>query len=290
MKKTFVRLYYYLLLTLAIGATPAIAVPLEPSPWSVYILNGIGGPSTQELITCNAAAGKLCKGELPDGNVPFASQSISNGAYASESYADLYTGRIGVKGESPTYQNSVAMAEFTDTLTFAGIGAGNSATIGIEIQVDGTFRDGSQVNFFYNAVSQFDQLVASVGYRGTFIGSGGELLSGDTYNTNNSNVNQFNKIGDWSQFGPSTFIGSIDIYGDSPTLALDMGFFGAGGVFDLSHTAAISLNLPQGLSFVSESGVFLSRIPGSIPEPATLALLGIGLAGLGWARRRQAKA
>lgn len=65
-----------------------------------------------------------------------------------------------------------------------------------------------------------------------------------------------------------------------------------GAICDFGHTATFGFGaLPAGLSWTSESGVFLTasdQPPGTAPEPATLALLAFGLAGLGVTRRRHA--
>jgi len=53
---------------------------------------------------------------------------------------------------------------------------------------------------------------------------------------------------------------------------------------DQSRTATVSLRLPEGVSFTSASGVFLTQAP--IPEAQTWAMMLAGLAVLGWARRR----
>jgi hypothetical protein len=69
----------------------------------------------------------------------------------------------------------------------------------------------------------------------------------------------------------------------------------AGGLVDVSHTAVLGLTLPAGLSFTSDSGVFLtqspSAAPSAVPEPGTVVLLSTGLAGLlgyGWRQRKRA--
>lgn len=68
---------------------------------------------------------------------------------------------------------------------------------------------------------------------------------------------------------------------------LQMGLYiGAGSLgpgtatFDAGHTAGFSFELPQGATFVSNSGYFLTGAPAAVPEPGTVWLLGIGLIGM----------
>jgi len=56
------------------------------------------------------------------------------------------------------------------------------------------------------------------------------------------------------------------------------------GTADFAHTASLSLDLPEGVTFSSGSGVFLQPVP----LPGAVWLLGSGLLGLaGWRRFRQ---
>lgn len=60
-----------------------------------------------------------------------------------------------------------------------------------------------------------------------------------------------------------------------------------GSTVDFSHTAALGLVLPQGVTYGSASGVFLQGPVGGVPEPATWAMLitGFGLIGATMRRR-----
>ena len=63
------------------------------------------------------------------------------------------------------------------------------------------------------------------------------------------------------------------------------------GSCDLSHAGILSFApLPNGLTFTSDSGVFLAGLSSGVPEPSTWAMMVIGFAGLGFAGCRRRKA
>ena len=76
------------------------------------------------------------------------------------------------------------------------------------------------------------------------------------------------------------------------TISTQAGVYsGSNGGVDFGNTAHIGLTTSNGVTWESESGVFLSAASNppeaDVPEPSIIALFGLGLVGLGFARRRR---
>ena len=190
----------------------------------------------------------------------------------------------------PTYE-AIASAGWMDQLTFTGVAPGTFQTIGVIIYVDGTYRDGSTIGFS-----------ASFG-SGTYGGEGDYLSMDLSFQGNGQATYPYDPVssttfsladactyctsassGNWSVFGPTQFVGEVDIFGNNPVMTTNMSISGS-GYFDLSNTASIEFILPEGVGYASSSGVFLSAT--AVPVPAALPLLLSGLAGLGWMARKR---
>ena len=69
------------------------------------------------------------------------------------------------------------------------------------------------------------------------------------------------------------------------------GYSSDGGVANFANTATLSLSLPDGISFTSDSGVFLSAAvtppTTSAPEPSSLALMALGTLAVSAFRKRR---
>lgn len=229
--------------------------------------------------------------------------------------ADLAYGRLRAYSEAGTssvaggafYSTAFSQARWIDTITFSNT-TGGAVELDFFWETDGSvtpqradsIRDITS-SITLSRVSSFVGLKAA---NGSYL----NYLGGAQYNYYGVDANG----GDYFTFQPAggnpdgawrTSLGAGESGLIAATLFIPIGlssinidaFLEAdcrlGAICDFAHTASFGFGaLPAGLSWTSESGVFLTASdppPGTAPEPTTLALLAFGIVGLGVTRGRR---
>jgi hypothetical protein len=212
----------------------------------------------------------------------------SNASASGFASANLATGKLGVQGSAGGFfAQATTQAQFSDILhyTIAGANSNTITDIGISFEVDGSMAEGG-----------FGEsgLTSGIDINSAFTEETdiGDMLSGGTCSAGPCIYRQFTQ-GDWVSMGYSVnnvgdvvFNGVFALTGATgdlsmfATLSLVSAVNGASGGAndDFSHTATLGLSLPQGVSFTSDSGVFLTQAVSSTPEPSTIWLAAVGVA------------
>lgn len=227
-------------------------------------------PSQGGFATAEGCSGTDCGGFTNVvGTDPFI--SFSNSQVSAS--ADLRDGKLRFSLADRTS----ATVQYADELTFSipGLGPTDTATITFVVRVDGTYARSSdqafgQANFGFFAASDasFDVVRVGAGYRTA-------NQSDDVNSTAAPDVFELqNTFGDWQQLSTNLFLASVDVIGSDPTLRFAMSMF-ASGPADFSNTGELALLLPNGATFASASGAFLSASTptgNGVPEPTSLLL------------------
>lgn len=248
-----------------------------------------------------------------DNNATYASAHVlgsgGGASAAASSTSDLATASLHLTGiDSGQTQNGSsaehphgytgAYAAFTDVLHFAVAGA-SAATVtpftlifGLDgkmmptgSNIEGTSNGeiygqlnfgGSDARFDLknNASTGFQ---TAVNYLDTYPSSAPGVWTTNVDHTVNTYTQTFNILGANQDFAVALFA--------SLNCATGMSC-------DYGNTAKIGLQLPSGTNFTSDSGVFLAGlnpVVGSVPEPATWAMMMLGFGMIGFAARRRSK-
>lgn len=205
---------------------------------------------------------------------------------SARSYADIASGKLGLVATTAAGGFAEGRAAWSDRVTFTVAGA-NASTL-TRVKAKASLHAASMMNAgigyrfadaAFPANSSFDSGFSM------FMRSLTDVYYGESRPGNRS----FNS---WVVGDTRHFEWEFDILGASAFYIVEGSLFGQawdGGSTDLINTARISLVLPQGVSFTSGSGDFLTAV-GGVPEPGTWALLvaGFGMVGA-VSRRRQGK-
>jgi hypothetical protein len=197
-----------------------------------------------------------------------------SGASASgETIADLTTGSVGlyvVAAPLPSSSSAAAQAEFTDQLHFSvpgGIGQNEDLLVDVTFTLDGVVSPTAIPVYahFLDYNFEFYDFSDPSGADYSFVPSGSI---------------------DAAPFaGPLTFTKTVKLHGSFLTANVSI-LLGAPGIYDGSvdffHTATVAIDAPPGVTFTSDSGVFLTA-----PEPAGAALGAASLLALAGLRQRR---
>jgi len=200
----------------------------------------------------------------------------NSGGFAA---ADLSTGQLRAiarsLGTGTQTSEGIAISFMLDVLHFQLVGGLSQATVGFDFVVDGTITTppGTQLRV-----------------------SGAELFFGSfRFATQDTSCCA---LGTDFPF-PLDVHGTLDVTdGEDVTVFTELiavvdSLLPVVGEVDLGHTGTFHLTLPPGVSFSSDSGVFLTRTATPVPESDTVTLFGSGLAVLtAWtllARFRQSR-
>ena len=184
----------------------------------------------------------------------------------------------------PNFASGEAVANLKDVLHFTVSGAGVNAStvtpITVTFHADGNF--GQTSSFGNGAMQSLLIFGGTVGYNLNLDASGNPIVSLEQ---------EFNRAsGSFTSISTSeaTFVGTYDLIGTAEDVPLTLDMFttcGDGMLCDFGDTGSVSLTLPDGVSYTSDSGVALTEPLSDVPEPGSLAVFGVGLAGLTMLRR-----
>jgi hypothetical protein len=213
--------------------------------------------------------------------------TTQSGSGKSAATADRTSGELHAEaGVISGYEfPATATALFGDTLLFVNslANAATVTTIGFNVHVDADLSDFPPGDGYTSSGNAHGGIVFTLG---NVIYTGGEY-SGFAPTT--SNIKTTGSIVENYYGGPATidqnYAGTFSFIGPSASASI-LFLLSAGGQYqyaDFSNTAAFSFDtLPTGVSYTSASGDFLTPRAGSVPEPATWAMMLLGFAGLGF--------
>ena len=250
---------------------------------------GLGSTDTTGTLTSSSEqTGITDTGPYASTAAAYAWANLAQGALgvsAGGSFLSL-NGSGGLSGGSG---DSVALLADTLNFTAPGASVNNPVDIGVTFSIDGSFNvQTAQGLSFGDVTSSFS--FGNAAYNESIYDNG-----------NSSFLPAFSNapgLAGWvsTNFSVRTptdivFTGTYALTSSSEAIGIQamlVNYCGAGTACDYSHTGDVSLSLPDGVTYTSASGVFLTQPleSSSTPEPAPAALLASGIAGLVLLRRR----
>ncbi len=173
----------------------------------------------------------------------------------------------------------------SDGLTWH-VAGGGAAAVTISVQVVGTIENNVNI-YTQNLVMYLGAPHAQITFQGDSSQSpSGIVTQAFPYANQNWVSEAFSNV----SYTGFDFTGVFDVT-DGEYAPFYMSFAidpcGYGLTCDFRDTDQVSFALPTGVSYTSDSGVFLSSPATAVPEPATLTLLAVGAVGAAFARRRR---
>lgn len=215
--------------------------------------------------------------------------------------ADLKTGQVHLTASSSysagdTGAGATASARLSDTLHFkiAGASANTVTLVPVRFAFDGKLYDGADPRHSSAALHwDFSFGNASAAEFGDY---GAGLYSPPQYPAFVFPEATPSRVSGWQSYQfasykptDTRFTGIYAITGATADIPISFGLRidAANLTLDYAHTGSVGIDHVAGVSFTSDSGVFLTGSAGGVPEPAAWALMLTGFAAVGAAARRR---